>query len=384
VPARCWEEETCPSSGYVPNRETLPRHALFLILVLAAVAGALIFLLLSQGELGGESPPTALGGDPSLHPPARLFSPVSVWNTALAPRAPVDPSSDRVVAGLLEEVAREKQEGTGPWITASTCSTPLYVVSPDQPTVEVRLIRPHEAWRAGLAKVFRRVPIPPRAEPADCSDAHLTVWQPRRDKLWEFFKLRRDGAGWAADWGGAIRHVSSSLGFYGPRSWPGLSNFSWGATATSLPVIAGVMRLDELERGRIDHVLAMNVPAARAGVFSWPAQRSDGVGRGGEVPEGAQLRLDPALDLSGLDLPPLTAAIAEAAQKYGIIVRDQTGPGNGISFFGEAPTTPGTRPYSEPGGFYGGMTPDELLADFPWERLQLLKMSLCRSGPCRR
>ena len=74
--------------------------------------------------------------------------------------------------------------------------------------------------------------------------------------------------------------------------------------------------------------------------------------------------------------------MAEAAQRYGLIVRDQTGRGNGISFFGEAPKG-SSRPYGEEGGFYGGMTPEELLARFPWDRLQLLKMKLCRSGPCR-
>lgn len=287
-----------------------------------------------------------------------------------------------MVVELNREVESELERGIGPWIATSTCSTPLYVVPPHQKEVRVRLTDPNEWWRVGLAKVFRRVPLPEQAEPADCSDAHLTVWQPARDRLWEFFDLHRRGSGWQADWGGAMRRVSRSPGFYDARSWPGRSAFTWGATATSLPVIGGVMRFAELRRGRIDHALAMNVPTARRGVFAWPAQRSDGIGSRADLPEGARLRLDPSLDLASLGLPPLTLSMAEAAQTYGIVVRDQTGPGNGISFFGEAPRGR-SRPYYGDGGFYGGMTPNELLAPFPWADLQLLEMKLCRTGPCR-
>ena len=54
------------------------------------------------------------------------------------------------------------------------------------------------------------------------------------------------------------------------------------------------MLLDELKAGRIDHALAINLPAPRAGVFAWPAQRTDGTGPPTALPEGARLRLDPA------------------------------------------------------------------------------------------
>jgi hypothetical protein len=350
---------------------------------------AVLVLLLSTGRLslqsGGLRSPTAsaFGRDRAQGPPLRLFAPESVWNKALAVRAPLDPSSGQVVARLDREVESELRQGVGPWITTSTCSTPLYMVSAHQKVVRVQLTDPDEPWRMGLARAFRRVPLPPGAEPAECADAPLTVWQPARDRLWEFFHLRREG-GWRADWGGAMRDVSDNPGFYDSHAWPGLSAFHWGATATSLPVVAGVMRLAELRRGRIEHALAMNVPTARPGIFAWPAQRSDGIGSRADIPEGAHLRLDPGLDLSSLDLPPLTLAMAKAAQRYGIIVRDQTGAGNGISFSGQAARPAGGRLYTEPDGFYGGLTPGRLLESFPWADLQLLEMKLCRAGPCRR
>jgi hypothetical protein len=206
----------------------------------------------------------------------------------------------------------------------------------------------------------------------------MTVWQPSTDKLWEFFGARRQGRRWHARWGGAIRRVSRSRGYYTGAAWPGATR-AWGATASSLPVIGGTMLLDELSSGRIEHALAMNVPAARAGVFAWPAQRTDGDGPPTAFPEGARLRLDPTVDIAELQLPRLTRMIARAAQRYGLVVRDQTG--HGISLFGENPSQFPGSPYRR---YFRGRTPQELLADFPWERLQVLEMHLCTTAPCER
>ncbi len=179
------------------------------------------------------------------------------------------------------------------------------------------------------------MPLPRTAKPAPGADRHLTVWQPSTDRLWEFFGARHAANGWHAQWGGAIRRVSKSPGYYTRAAWPGATP-NWGATASSLPVIGGTMLLDELKTGRIDHALAINLPAPRAGIFSWPAQRTDGTGPPTALPEGAHLRLDPTVDVSTLHLPKLTRMIARAAQRYGLVVRDQTH--HGISLFGEVPT----------------------------------------------
>ena len=197
--------------------------------------------------------------------------------------------------------------------------------------------------RRTLQRAFASVPLPPDARPAPGTDRHLTVWQPSTDRLWEFFGARHAADGWHARWGGAIRRVSQSPGYYTGAAWPGAAR-NWGATASSLPVIGGTMLLDELKRGRIDHALAINLPAPRAGVFAWPAQRTDGTGPPTALPEGARLRLDPALDVSSLHLPKLTRMIALAAQRYGLVVRDQTH--HGISLFGEVPTQAAAQPVS--------------------------------------
>jgi hypothetical protein len=232
------------------------------------------------------------------------------------------------------------------------------------------------SWKVGLQRTFEAVPIPPNASPAAGPDAHMTVWQPSTDHLWEFFQARKLADGWHASFGGSMSSASRSPGYYDTESWPGLSQTWWGATATSLPVIAGTMMINELQAGVIPHALAMNIPWAKPKTYSWPAQRTDGASTDpNAIPEGARFRLDPKLDIDGLNLPPMTRMIAKAAQRYGIIVRDQTG--HAISLFAENHTQYGaTNPYTGSGGFFGGAYPNPVLQAFPWDRLELLKMDL--------
>jgi hypothetical protein len=231
------------------------------------------------------------------------------------------------------------------------------------------------AWAATLQQALDAVPIPPNAVPAVGPDAHMTIWQPSTDRLWELFRASKKADGWHAEYGGAIDGVSRSQGYYSTDSWPGLSQWYWGATATSLPVVAGTMRISELQAGVIPHALAMNIPFARPKVYSWPAQRTDGTSTDPvAIPEGAHFRLDPKLDLAKLNLPPLTRMLAKAAQRYGIIVRDQTGHAN--MFMAEDPRQFGYDPYVGTTGFFGGTYPNPVMWAFPWEHLKLLKMDL--------
>ena len=306
----------------------------------------------------------------------RLFARTSFWNKRLSATTALDLNSNALVQTLVAEVQRERTASIGPWIGAGSGSTPLYRVGPMQPRVRVRLERRDLRGGKALERAFASVPIPSDAKPAGGPDKHMTVWQPSTDTLWEFFGARRSTDGWQARWGGAIRRVSKSRGYYTAAAWPGATR-NWGATASSLPVIGGTMLLDELKTGRFDHALAINLPAPRAGVFAWPAQRTDGTGPPTALPEGARLRLDPALNLADLNLPRLTRMIAAAAQRYGLVVRDQTH--HAISLFGEDPSQRTRNPYRR---YFLGRTPGELLANFPWDRLQVLEMQLCTRAPC--
>jgi hypothetical protein len=341
----------------------------------AVVSRGVVGLEIHTGTRGMPKPaaPPAPSPPPAVRP--RLFAPDSVWNAPLPANAPLDPANAVLTNTLRDTVAQNISAGWGPWISTGETS-PLYVVPDNQPAVRVKLDA--GAWATGLQQTFDAVPIPSTATPAAGPDAHMTVWQPSTNRLWEFFRATRQADGWHASYGGAMSDVASSPGYFNTSSWPGLSQPVWGATATSLPVIAGTIMLDELRAGVIPHALAINIPWAKPKTYSFPAQRTDGASTDpNAIPEGARFRLDPTLDLNTLNLPPITRMIAVAAQQYGMIVRDQTG--HAISLFAENPGPASPSPYYAPGGFFGGPDPSVVLKAFPWERLQLVKMDL-RSG----
>ncbi len=306
--------------------------------------------------------------------PFRFFSSLSVWNAPLAETAPLDPASAEVVGAFDSMVAAEEHAGSGPWITTTSYSVPVYTVPADQPTVPVQL--EHHAPEAALSSAWSAVPLPPSAEPSVGTDGNLAVWQPSTNRLWEFWRLTHGAKGWGASWGGAVQEVSSSSGVYGPEAWPGAQTW-WGVSASSMSIVGGLITLEDLEYGRIEHALAVAIPNVRAGVYSSPAQRTDGKSiEPLALPEGAHLRLNPKLDLATLHLPHLTLMIAEAAQRYGIFVKD--GAGN-VQFNAQDPVSLPSNPYAGPSGYFGGESPAKILASFPWNELQLLKMELHNS-----
>ena len=306
--------------------------------------------------------------------PLRFFSPSSFWYRPVA-GGQVDPSSATVLRALDGLVAEEEQARRGPWISTTEFSVPVYTVPANQPTVTVEL--KHRSPELALQAAWKAVPLPAWAEPARGHDALLVVWQPSTNRLWEFWHLRHEAGGWQADWGGAMRKVSSNPGVYGPQAWPGAKTW-WGASASSLSLVGGLITLEDLKRGVINHAVSMSIPNVRGGVYSSPAQRSDGADPSSlMLPEGAHLRLDPSLDLASMHLPHLTLMIAEAAQRYGIFIRD--GAGN-VQFNAQDPISTGTEPYAGPDGYFEGHHPRELLTSFPWNKLELLKMELHKSG----
>lgn len=297
------------------------------------------------------------------------FAPDSPWNTPLPEGAPLDPASGAMISNLGRQIS---EHGYG--FNTTTWSVPIYTVGAGQPTQRVIL----DGSNKYLQQAWEAVPLPPGARPSAGTDQHLVVWQPSTDTMWEFWHLQLKSDGWHAGYGGRIVDVSANPGYYlaltgkegnvEEQSW-------WGATATGLPLAAGLVTLADVRCGEIDHALAIALPSVRKGVIAWPAERGDGKDPSPTaIPEGARLRLDPRLDLSKLSMPPITRMLAQAAQRYGLIVRDGSG---SVSLYGEDPAPYGENPWP---GLLGGLKPWQFLPKFPWSRLQVMKMQL-RSYP---
>jgi hypothetical protein len=331
----------------------------------------------TQGEAGSsgstttESSPEQTGkSGSSLTTPFRFFSPTSFWNTPVSTGAPLDSSSASVIGNFDRVIAAEETAGSGPWIGTTDYSVPIYTVPASQPTVPVGLEHSPEPM---LSAAWSSVPLPATAKPASGSDGVLVVSQPSTNRLWEFWRLVKENGSWHASWGGAIQGVSSNGGVFGTEAWPGAEPW-WGVSASSLSLAGGVITFEDLEHGQIEHALALAIPGVRAGVYASPARRTDGKSTNSlALPEGAHLRLNPDLDLAALHLPKSTLMIAQAAQRYGIFVRDGAGE---VQLFAQDPSALPTNPYTGSNGYFEGMRPAKLMAYFPWKELQLLKMEL--------
>jgi hypothetical protein len=286
----------------------------------------------------------------------QLFAPDSVWNKPLAADAPLTSNSSTLSGTLNWE-----RSYFGPWINTTSYSTPIYTVAADQPSLHVTL----DANSPKLAADFDQVPLPSDARPASGTDGHLVVWQPSTQTMWEFWRLYNDASGnWHARWGGKMTNVSSNPGYF---------NAPYGATATSLPVAAGLITLQEETAGVINHAVAVSIPYPKAGTFVFPAQRTDGDGTSPDaIPEGTRFRLPASLNIDALNLPRQTAMIAKAVQKYGMIVVDK---GGVVAFKAEDPYLYTQQYGIDPYGPYafGGQSPSQLLGVFPWLKLQVVK-----------
>jgi dienelactone hydrolase len=307
-----------------------------------------------------------------------IFDPDS-WITApLTPSAPLDPDQS-LAAGLRSQITQ-----FGTWVNTTEWSSPLYVVPADQPRVKVNVDTAHTRYGPRdigyIASEFESVPLPPDAQSAGPQetllvpwvDHELIVYQPATDTAWEFYHLVKDSNGWSATGGGRITGVSHSNGDYDP--WP--SGTPHGMTGSGIPMLAGLQRVEELKRGTIDHVVGVSIPHVQKDVFRSPAIRTDGEWTTADaVPEGTRFRLPPDLNIDALPLTPYAKMIAKAIQAHGLLIVDRdcrpsdTKRCPAVTFKAEDPRPRQPDPYA---AIFGGVSPDHLFDDFPWDKLQVL------------
>jgi hypothetical protein len=215
------------------------------------------------------------------------------------------------------------------------------------------------------------VPVPTVAAPSSGTDGEMTVYQPSTDTIWEFWQTRGSNGHWQACWGGRLQNASKSQGI-----WP---NY-YGTTATGLPFLGGQITAEELQRGEIRHAIGIAlVDLEQSGIFSWPANRSDGYNpshAANRIPEGLRFRLDPNVNVGALNIHPVAKIIARAAQKYGFVVWDKAG---AISLRVQNP-----KSYTQLGkpdpykALFNGTAEYAILNGFPWDRLQFMPMNYGR------
>lgn len=301
--------------------------------------------------------------------PKMLFDKTSFWNTQL-----INPFISPKSKEFVTEFTRNWNLA-GPWINTNRYSTPLYIVDGSTPRVPVTIIKAGiPLTTTNLYKECEKgVPIPVGTIPAAGTDGTCTIWDKQNDIIYEFWQLKsvptaKNPTGWQATWGAIIHGVSYNEGIIATvkNSAGGLEY--QGATATSLPAIAGTMLLEELSSGIIQHALAFAIVEPIRVVFKWPALRTDGWGINPLcMAEGQRFTFPKDISINP-NWCPMIKMMVTAIRDYGMVLRDRAG---SVVFFGEDPTQyklP-TDPYKQ---YYGGKELWDVMKQFPIDSLQAL------------
>jgi hypothetical protein len=177
--------------------------------------------------------------------------------------------------------------------------------------------------------------VPAGATPDPMSDHHIAIIDRAKNIEWGFWNAANSSGQWRASLGATADLAGDGLRPYKP------SNPTWytshGARACGFPLIAGLIRTEEIDAGRIEHALVIAYPHIRAGYYMSPASTAqarigdDSISTRG-IPCGGRVQLDPNLNLDSLGLSRAGRIIAEALQRYGAYVGDYSG---AISIYAE-------------------------------------------------
>jgi hypothetical protein len=256
----------------------------------------------------------------SAGPPAgpyRAFSSDSYWNTPLPADAPTDPHSTDYLSYMTSTAVNPFLSLSGLGSDYPAWGKPIYWAHDDDPVYRIR--NTCDWWQP---PVFRHVRIPRGARPAPDSDAEMTVYDLDAGIEIDLWHARYDAASdtWSAC--GGERYGLDSNGLH-VDTHQSDDPQNWGHRGVPAPTQA--IRLDEVQAGRIDHVLEFGTRFP-SGQHVFPMVGSDGQGTAAWAPpQGLRMRIRPDLDLTTLGLSPAALVVARALQTYGAVLGDSSG-----------------------------------------------------------
>lgn len=283
-----------------------------------------VLLLISSCDIKNED---SINGQKSF---PRFFSESSFWNQPIGENPQIDPNSEKWIRMLELEPTGENfstvySQWTVPVYEADE-TTPYEFVNRYQLNAEEKAV-----WESvrqkdyfGHGPQFNPVPIPENARPDKMTDAHFAVVDWNRMLAWDMWGLEKTEDGKYRSKTGMCYRLDGD-GTFHPEELGYIDgesvHFHGPGRAAGVPVIAGLVRYDEVHAGKIEHKLSCATRFAATQTYTYPASWTDGYVDGG-IPEGAVIQLDPALDLSLFELSPEEMVIARAMQEYGMVVVD--------------------------------------------------------------
>jgi hypothetical protein len=288
--------------------------------------------------------PAAVRGNDSsswLNP----FPAASIWNRPLSKDPKLDPRSKQRVAFLVRNAVR-------PNVALHAYATAVALATRDAPDYSVRCT----VYRCHVGRV--RIPLGTKPDPSE--DGHLAVWDPFARREWDFWMARYDEASdtWSAAAGAAMSTDGNGIVPRGRAS----------GNAANFPLLAGMLRPEEIARGRIDHVLMFGMPHVAAGKPRCPATHNAGDSHDpAAMPEGTRLQLDPKLNVDALQAPAWEKTVMRALQRYGMFLRDGSG---SLVLYAENVVNRGSDAWADVG--LATKTGSVRLTAVPWSRMRVI------------
>ena len=237
----------------------------------------------------------------------KLFPAGDLWNTDIS-NAPVDPDTDRYINFIGRSVGVHPDFGTV-W-NGNPIGIPYTVVEANQPKLSVDFSEGYSSESdAGP------YPVPNNAAIEGGGDRHVLILDSTANKLYELYAATKVGENnWKAE-SGAIFDLSRTSVGQRPMCWT-------SADAAGLPILPGLVRLDEVQSGEITHALRFTLPQTRQALVppaSHFASSSFDINR---LPMGARLRLKSSFNVEQSQFSPEVKVILRALKKYGMILAD--------------------------------------------------------------
>ena len=229
-----------------------------------------------------------------------VFPANNVWNTRID-SLPVSPNSAAYVQTIGSTSGAHPEFGSqfGYGIAINS-------VSGTQPKVPITFRYPSDPGP---------YPIPPNPLMENGGDRHIVVVDTTNCIDYEVFSATSNGDGtWSAGAGAIFPLRSNQLRTSGATS----------ADAAGLPMLAGLVRYDEVASGQINHALRMTAPVTDD-TFIWPARHEASSVSGTQYPPmGQRFRLKKSFDVSSYG--PHVQVILNALKTYGMFLADNGAP----------------------------------------------------------
>lgn len=317
---------------YRRSRNVLISIALFVIL--SVIISAVYLLAIEEKATAKKNELDFYTGDYSKHKiigqnlPGtwRPFSEKSSWNTPISTNALTHPDSDKIIAYVVTQAKHIR--------LARVYTIPIWVVNSDNiPHIKVKSSKIFDTWdkdRDGWSDVG--IPVTPEMWYEPTSDGHICIVDPFKKKSWELSRF-----GWLPDGKTPKSTTFNIWDLKGDGVGNPFEGKRWqtrGGRGSGFPIVAGLIRPEELNEGEIRHALIFTFPKNRraedgSDIFIPPASRSDGSYVGNQYPiEGMRFQLDPSLTEKDFDRWSLNREgkiIARALQRYGMYLGDNGG-----------------------------------------------------------